>query len=403
MAQRYAYVLTAFVALLLLLPSSAFAQNEEIVGNLCVGIDCQPPETFGESVIKLKDINARILFEDDSTPGGSFPSNDWQLTANSSISGGASFFAIDDITADTTPFFVEAAAQTNALVVSDFDNSSGSGYVGIGTADPQMELHIFHGDTPGIRLEQDNSELFGAYAWDVAANENNFVIRDITADEDMSGGLIPFRIYPGTNTGTMTLSTNDRVGIGTTVPTTTLHLQADAPTMRVENTTSSTDVFRLDDNGNLTLSGVLTEASSMHLKENREAVNPADVLDTLKDLPIETWNYRTDEHGLRHMGPMAQTFYAAFGLGVDEEHLAPLDANGVALAAIQGLLSRVEQLERDAAKRDDDMAALRQENEALNRRMDRLEQMVQQQIQQNGQQNAEADRSGAPSAAGDVE
>lgn len=137
----------------------------------------------------------------------------------------------------------------------------------------------------------------------------------------------------------------------------------------------------------------------MHLKENRETVNPADVLNTLKNLPVETWNYRTDEDGIRHMGPMAQTFYAAFGLGVDEEHLAPLDANGVALGAIQGLLSRVEQLERDAAKQSEDMATLQQENELLKARMDRLERMVQQQIQQNG----ETDRSGATSTAGDVE
>jgi len=395
MSDRYIRLLPAFfVFLLFLVPASAFGQSETIRGNLCVGIDCQAPETFGESVIKLKDVNSRILFEDTSTPGGSFSTNDWQLTANSSLSGGADFFAIDDITADTTPFLVEAPVQNDALVVSDFDNSSGSGYVGIGTADPQMELHIFHGDTPGIRLEQDNSELFGAYAWDVAANETNFFIRDVTA-----GDLLPFRIYPGADNGTMTLSTNDRVGIGTTVPTTTLHLQADAPTMRVENTTSATDVFRLDENGNLTLSGVLTEASSMHLKENRETVNPADVLNTLKNLPVETWNYRTDEDGIRHMGPMAQTFYAAFGLGVDEEHLAPLDANGVALGAIQGLLSRVEQLERDAAKQSEDMATLQQENELLKARMDRLERMVQQQIQQNG----ETDRSGATSTAGDVE
>ena len=34
---------------------------------------------------------------------------------------------------------------------------------------------------------------------------------------------------------------------------------------------------------------------------------------------------------------MAQDFYAAFGLGTDEKHITPLDANGIALAAIQGL------------------------------------------------------------------
>ena len=38
-----------------------------------------------------------------------------------------------------------------------------------------------------------------------------------------------------------------------------------------------------------------------------------------------------------HAGPMAQNFYAAFGLGADDTHIATVDADGVALAAIQGL------------------------------------------------------------------
>ena len=57
------------------------------------------------------------------------------------------------------------------------------------------------------------------------------------------------------------------------------------------------------------------------------------------ELPITSWSFKGDDAAARHMGPMAQDFFQAFGLGVDELHISTLDANGVALAAIQGLKS----------------------------------------------------------------
>lgn len=38
-----------------------------------------------------------------------------------------------------------------------------------------------------------------------------------------------------------------------------------------------------------------------------------------------------------HLGPMAQDFHAAFNVGMDDKHMATVDEEGVALAAIQGL------------------------------------------------------------------
>ena len=61
------------------------------------------------------------------------------------------------------------------------------------------------------------------------------------------------------------------------------------------------------------------------------------VLEKLAAVPISTWNWRTEDAGIRHMGPMAQDFRAAFGLGPDDKHITTIDADGVALAAIQGL------------------------------------------------------------------
>jgi hypothetical protein len=77
--------------------------------------------------------------------------------------------------------------------------------------------------------------------------------------------------------------------------------------------------------------------SDRNAKTNFEAVDPEPVLNGVLTTPISTWNYRT-RGDIRHFGPMAQDFYAAFGgLGVDEKHISTEDADGVALAAIQGL------------------------------------------------------------------
>lgn len=80
-------------------------------------------------------------------------------------------------------------------------------------------------------------------------------------------------------------------------------------------------------------------------------VRPADteaVLDAVASLPIAEWRYRS-EPDARHLGPMAQDFAAALGLGADERTIAPVDASGVALASIQALNAQVRELVRQNA------------------------------------------------------
>lgn len=87
-------------------------------------------------------------------------------------------------------------------------------------------------------------------------------------------------------------------------------------------------------------------ASDRKLKEN---VTPADtdsVLRSVIKLPIATWNLTTQDPSIRHLGPMAQDFRAAFGLGESEVGINTIDADGVALAAIQGLNAKLEERER---------------------------------------------------------
>lgn len=353
--------------------STAQAQNQSIIGNLCVGLDCESSELFGLDVLKVKDINIRVSFDDESRADGGFPTNDWRITVNSALNGGPDFFAIDDSTNELRAFMIEDRSQDNALVISDQGGSGANGgYIGIGTEDPLMEVHIFHGDSPGIRLEQDGTEGFGSYVWDVAGNDRNFFIRDQTTSE-----ALPFRVFSGARTNGLTLA-DSSVGIGTDAPSTTLHLQAEDPGIRVENTTTGADALHLDANGNLTLSGVLTEASSALVKENRQDVNVESVLRSLRAIPVQTWNYVWDAEGIRHMGPMAQDVFAAFGLGVDEAHLAPLDANGIAMAAIQALTDRTESQARENDALRSDVEALKTQNADLEARVERLETALQQ-------------------------
>ena len=71
------------------------------------------------------------------------------------------------------------------------------------------------------------------------------------------------------------------------------------------------------------------------------------MLDRLAGLPIHRWSYKKDAEAIQHLGPMAEDFHAAFGLGQTDEHISVIDAAGVALAAVQQLALRVESLERD--------------------------------------------------------
>ena len=65
-------------------------------------------------------------------------------------------------------------------------------------------------------------------------------------------------------------------------------------------------------------------------------VNHESVLSKIASLPVRTWRYKS-EAGVRHVGPMAQDFYAAFGVGEDDRHLNSIDEDGIAFSAIKAL------------------------------------------------------------------
>jgi len=105
-------------------------------------------------------------------------------------------------------------------------------------------------------------------------------------------------------------------------------------------------------------SGSWTSMSDRNAKENITLVDPQAVLAKVVELPVSTWNYQAQNPAIRHLGPMAQDFKAAFGLGETDTGITSVDADGVALAAIQGLNQKLKQ-------KDAEIQSLQQRIEAL--------------------------------------
>jgi hypothetical protein len=76
-------------------------------------------------------------------------------------------------------------------------------------------------------------------------------------------------------------------------------------------------------------------------KHDIAAVDPEEVLRRVTAMQVSTWQWKSEAGSVRHMGPTAQAFHAAFGLGPSDKHIVTVDADGVALAAIQGLNAKV--------------------------------------------------------------
>ena len=129
----------------------------------------------------------------------------------------------------------------------------------------------------------------------------------------------------------------------------TLYLQQAGPGLLINGFLPNNKQFTVDQDGNLNTSGTLTAngvtyTSDRNAKTNFTTVNALEVLNKVARLPISRWNYKSDAVGLQHVGPMAQDFHAAFGLnGSDDKHLSAVDVQGVTLAAIQGLNTKLEQ------------------------------------------------------------
>jgi hypothetical protein len=132
-----------------------------------------------------------------------------------------------------------------------------------------------------------------------------------------------------------------------------------------------------------TTGGSWSCTSDRNAKMNFAAVDGREVLSKVAGLSILTWSFK-DNAAIRHMGPTAQDFYAAFGLGHDDTTISTIDLDGVALAAIQGLYGLVQEKDAEIAAlraanttMEAEIAALKAENAKLNDRLAAIEQALQ--------------------------
>ena len=279
-----------------------------------------------------------------------------------------------------------------------------NGKLGVGTLTPGAPLEVksdygadgvpnlsLLGERPTIRWSSffnDNTQSAKTYSWMLHEGSNP------------KGYLNIFRrnaflnVSPNADTGwisTMAFGTQGYVGIGTASPQATLEVNGDT---RVDGQLTllgnRTWISGLDGSGyhwfgngsdadlafgiervgannyNLHVTGttyttVLAITSDRNLKENFTPISPQDTLAKVAALPISRWNFKND-NAVAHVGPMAQDFYATFGVGADDKHIATVDEEGVALAAIQGLN---EKLEAQIKVKDTEMLELKHRLELL--------------------------------------
>jgi hypothetical protein len=164
-------------------------------------------------------------------------------------------------------------------------------------------------DTPGLRLLQTGDGGFTPQTWDIAGNEANFFVRDLTA-----GSRLPFRIRPGAPTSSLDISSTGDIST----------------------------IAMLEQNvANITVTG---------------PVDGEAILAALRGLALSRYRINADTAAVPHVGPTGTAFRAAFATGNSNDRLAAADTAGIALAAVKALDARVSGLELTPGPKGDDGA-----------------------------------------------
>lgn len=200
----------------------------------------------------------------------------------------------------------------------------------------------------------------GAFVWSDSQNASFASAGDDTFNIRSQGGVhlsSQTSLNFGTTTRQMLNLWDNNYGIG--VQDFTLYFRTDNQFSWYKGGEHSNDInqpgaggstlMRLSETG-LRVNGTFVSSSDRNKKENFASVDPREILEKVASLPVSQWNYKADPSS-RHIGPMAQDFKSSFNLGDDDKHISMVDADGVALAAIQGLNQKLEEKVRTQESR----------------------------------------------------
>lgn len=406
--------------------------NLIVKGRGCIGSSCGNSDANVDA-LKLKVTHPNILFDETGTgvPGGA--TFDWALEGNPSDVDRFSIASNDGTTILTPFTLTGGAPDNSLFVAANgslglgtatpgaklhlFDSADVSTVLTIENSSTGVNavtsLHAVSNSASAFLQAQGSGRTISHFGQAVASWGE---LLQVTGNGLIIGTLTNTPIILGTNNvNRAQITASGDVGIGTATPANHLHVLGSAGTNKVlieeaNGTTTSREIleirnngapvliykdtsmpqrwsngslggsffideqahtgveFLLTNTGNLIIAGTLTQGSSRDLKTGFVALDPRDVLARVSALPVSLWSYKT-ESAVRHVGPMAEDFHQAFGLGADDKHIAPGDQAGVALLAVQGL----SQVVQDKAQ---EIAALRRENAELAKRVEALEALL---------------------------
>ncbi len=284
---------------------------------------------------------------------------------NNTVARGSSSMAMGS-DADATGSYSTAMGQ-NSQAIGNYSTAIGSSATAVGTASTALgfSTHTLSAYSTAMGNGTTAGAPGGAGSSAVAMGQGTVASGDIsTAMGSATIASGPISTAMGSNVST---AGNAGSFIYGDASTTRSQVTNTAPNQFVVAATGG--VYFFTGCGTMCTTGVgLASGSgswfSLSDRNAKTAVQPVDgreVLKKIASLPLNTWQYKTQEAKYRHMGPMAQDFYAAFHLGESDKGIDTVDADGVALAAIQGLSALLTEKDAKIDALQAEVSAQRQE------------------------------------------
>ncbi len=270
--------------------------------------------------------------------------------------------------------------------------------VGIGTA-PTYKLHVYTGttqSTDSVLIGSSDYHYISLFPSKGVGQHNPLVQAGDTGIIFSNGaaidtGALVIGQWSNSARG-IRIDSSGNVGIGITNPATKLNvvgnirnsapsqgyleLSGDLPTLPANTypTLKTNYTYMYFSAGGLysaymSSAGVWTANSSREIKENFVEVDPQEILTKIEQLPMTQWNFKNENPSIKHIAPIAEDFYALFGLnGNDNKMISNIDPSGVALVGVKALSNRIQELEKTIKEQQQQIDGLKTEIEKLKQR-----------------------------------